>query len=153
MPDYRNLTPEEWAVLQAQGSQGMQPQIAPMSLMDLAMDAGSQFLDEADLGKYVLPATLLGMVRYKRPGVSKAARETAESYHYRPPADPLKAKEPPVFNSLVEASNYFRQNPQGPRDVLVGWSGFDGKGSYSTHRWDGERLRNMGPARPPAKNR
>lgn len=95
------MTPEEWAALQAQGSQGMQPQVAPMSLADLAMEGVGAFLDEADVSKYLLPATLLGLVRYKKPGVSASARQTAENYHRRPVNDPLPVGSAPLTGNYA----------------------------------------------------
>jgi hypothetical protein len=64
-----------------------------MSLADLVMEPVGALLDEADVSKYLLPATLLGLVRYKRPGVSAAAREAAERYHRAPVTDPIRARD------------------------------------------------------------
>jgi hypothetical protein len=61
-----------------------------MSITDLLMEPAQAFLEEADLGKYLLPATLLGMVRYKRPGVSTGARQAAEKIHRAPIHDPIQ---------------------------------------------------------------
>lgn len=105
---YRQMTPEEQQMLWSQGQQGMQPQVAPMSLLDLAMEGVGSFLDEADVAKYLLPASLLGMVRYKRPGVSAAARETAEAYHQKPVNDRIQARDT-VFHAT---------NPQALESIL-----------------------------------
>lgn len=76
----RNMTPEEISALWAQSKQGMQPQIAPMSLMDLTMEGVGAFLDEADIAKYLLPLSLLGMVKGGKtaPG-SRTLRETIDN--------------------------------------------------------------------------
>lgn len=91
-PPRRQMSPEEISALWAQGQQGMQPAY-PVSLADLATEGIGSFLDEADVSKYLLPAALLGLVRYKKPGVSAAAREAAEQYHRMPVSDPIQARD------------------------------------------------------------
>jgi GNAT superfamily N-acetyltransferase len=61
-----------------------------MSLKDLAFEPAMSFLQDANASQYLLPAALLGMVRYKRPGVSAAARDAAEKYHHAPVHDPIQ---------------------------------------------------------------
>ena len=72
----RNLTPEEQQQLWSQGSQGMQPAMGPMSLADMVMEPASALLDEADLSKYLLPLSLLGMVKGPKGKVPAATRQT-----------------------------------------------------------------------------
>jgi hypothetical protein len=52
----------------------MQPTMGPMSLADMVMEPASALLDEADLAKYLLPLSLLGMVKGpkgKAPAIAK----------------------------------------------------------------------------------
>jgi hypothetical protein len=70
----RNLTPEEQQALWSQGSQGMQPAMGPMSLADMVMEPAGALLDEADLSKYLLPLSLLGMVKGARGKAPAAAK-------------------------------------------------------------------------------
>jgi len=76
----------------ARDAAGMQPTLPPMGLGDVAGEFAGRFADEADLSKYALPAMLLGMVRYRKPGVSAAARAEAEAYHALPAVDQILSR-------------------------------------------------------------
>ena len=84
--------------------QGITPELGlPMSLTDMVMEPAMSFLEEADVAKYVLPLSLLGMVRYKKPGVSATARETAEKYHRRPIRNTLRDLAAPTGEYTMQA--------------------------------------------------
>jgi hypothetical protein len=58
---YAQMSPAEINTLWSE--QGIQPTLAPVSLLDMAMEPVGQFLDEADAAKYLPALTLLGMVK------------------------------------------------------------------------------------------
>ena len=99
----RNMTPEEQRRLWSE--KGIEQRVLPTTPVDLvennplfdylgevASTAASKF-SESPLAQTMLPAALMGMVRYKKPGVSAAARETAEHYHGKPVDDRLARRD------------------------------------------------------------
>jgi hypothetical protein len=127
----RNMTPEEVETLWSQGEQGLQPTLAPMSLLDLAMEPIGAFLEEADVGKYLLPLSLLGMVRYKKPGVSAGAKQAAEAYHKAPLRDPMAVKntvfhatDPESVEKILKAGEIVPDPNRLERTGMPDWKSF-----------------------------
>ena len=108
----RQMSPAEIQTLWSE--QGIQPTLAPVSLLDLAMEGAGSFLDEADVSQYAIPATLLGMVMKKRaPAFNKgltgeAVLEESARLAKAPPAEQFKAfreANPEAGRTLFDLTN------------------------------------------------
>lgn len=126
----RDMSPQEIGALW--GEQGIQPELLPpLSLGDLAMQPVGELLNDADVAKYLVPLSMLGMVRYKRPGVSATAMEAAERYHATPRVDPIAAKntvfhatDPKVVGGILNAGEIVPDARQLKQYGLKSWDEF-----------------------------
>ena len=72
----REPTSVEEGKLWEQSQHGLEPTLAPTGWLDLAMEGVGSFLEEADLGKYLLPLSALAMVKTGKPPKAQAGANT-----------------------------------------------------------------------------
>jgi hypothetical protein len=65
----------------------------PADPLDWALEGAGELANNPEVQKYLPFLPLLGLVRYKRPGVSASAREAAENYHRAPVSDPIRERD------------------------------------------------------------
>ena len=163
-PVRRNMTPEEIAALWGQESQGLQPRLLPTTPLDVVENNPLfDYLGEvagAVAESPALPAALLGLVRYKKPGVSAAARQAAEQVHRAPVTDPILKRDtlfhftqPKLVDDILKGDEIVPQHSLQQGAGAKNWEEYkrmeEANPDLSEGKWYEKELRGTSLARNP----